>query len=105
MPAPIPKLAQDWRERAGAMPMQAEARRRIDAVLSSDDQMLLLHDMQNLLIQHGTDVAKWPTEARARKADIDQKWTYVRDIKERVRAMKSAPANPASDKNWPTRIK
>jgi hypothetical protein len=103
--SPMPILAKDWRERAGSLPLHAEARRRIDDVLSVDEQMLSLHELIDLAIQHGTDISKWPQEAKDRKAEIEHQWKYIRDITERVRATKSAPANPTSDKNWPTRIK
>jgi hypothetical protein len=100
----VPKLNQNWREQAGAKVIEHEARKRINEAFALEQQLLALHELQELIIQHGTDMSSWPTDARNRKAEFDQSWTYVREIKERMRATTTIPPNPSSDKNWPTRL-
>jgi hypothetical protein len=99
-----PRLARDWRDRAGSLPVEAEANRRVEDVLPAADQAATLHELVDLIIKHGTDVSKWPTDAKNRKAEIDEAWTYVRGVRSRARSLKSAPPDLASDKAWPTRI-
>jgi hypothetical protein len=105
---PIDKLfylAEDWRQRAGPSMLDAEARRRIEEVLPIPEQISTLREMFDNIIKHGTDQAKWPSDARKRKTEIDELWNYVAAVKERARA--HAPTilrDPSSDKVWPIRI-
>jgi hypothetical protein len=100
----LPKLARDWRERSSELTIAGEAKRRIEEVLPASEQMATLYDIVDFFLKHGTDISSWPTDAKDRKAEIEQMWNYVREVKERARALKSTPANPTSDKVWPTRI-
>jgi len=99
-----PRLPDDWRERFSEPILEAEARRRIEEALPISEQLSTLRETVELILHHGQDVSTWPKEAKDRKADIDDAWNYVRDLRARVRALKSLPANPVSDKNWPTKI-
>lgn len=102
------KLAVDWRERASKPIIAAEAKRRTDEAFTLSEQMNTLHELVSLVVQHGTDVAKWPAEAKTRKAEIDEMWNYINEISKRARthsAASSAPVNPTNDKIWPTRLK
>jgi hypothetical protein len=101
----VPKLAADWRTKAGKAITESEAKRRVDEVLPLTEQVSSLRETVELIVQHGADLATWPAEAKTRKAEIDNKWTYVDAVHERARAMSVTPHNPVSDKVWPTRIK
>lgn len=98
------RLKEGWRERLTEPILHAEAKRRADAALSPLEQFTTLREVIELTLQHGTDVSRWPSGARDRKAEIDEAWDYVRQVKERVHTMKSLPASPSSDKNWPARF-
>jgi hypothetical protein len=98
-------LAEDWKEQSAEPILRAEAKRRIEEIFKLEEQLTTLYEAIDLMVQHGTDLTKWPTPAKDRKAEIDQMWNYVREINARVRAHKSVPIDPTSDKNWPTRIK
>jgi hypothetical protein len=100
----MPKLADDWRETAASVILQAEAKRRTEDVFPVSEQMSSLRDLLRFTLQYGTDTSKWPTEAKNRKAEIDSLWNYVGEVRERVRALSSLPNDPVSDKNWPTRM-
>jgi hypothetical protein len=101
---PIPKLIKDWRTRAGSVIVESEAKRRIDEALSSIDRFTTLREVIEFVVQHGSDVSKWPSEAKARKAEIDELWRYLGEIRERARAHASViPHDPGSDKVWPRR--
>jgi thioesterase domain-containing protein len=102
----LPKLARGWRDRAGPVMLEAEAKRRITDVIPLDEQIASLHEVQDFIVKYGTDVAKWPVEARNRKAEIDQKLNYIHEVRARASAhSKAVPANPVSDKIWPTRLR
>jgi hypothetical protein len=100
----LPRLVPDWRERAGPALMAAEADRRIGEVLSPAEQQSTLYEMIQFILQHGTDISTWPADAQERKADIDNMWNYVREVRQRQQSMASVPANPGSDKVWPIRV-
>lgn len=101
---PFPRLPDGWREKLADPILQAEAKRRIDEVLPPLDQVATLHEMIDLILRYGVDSSSWPAEAKDRKAEIDDAWRYLHQVKERVRSLRALPANPASDRNWPTRI-
>ena len=98
------KLAPNWRERFSGAVVAAEARRRIEEVLTPMEQIAVLRDLLELVIRHGPDLEKWPTEAKHRKAEIDDMLNYIRDVNDRAGSIKTVPANPSSDKVWPTRV-
>lgn len=100
----FPRLPEDWRERLSQPIMQAEAERRINEVLPPSEQLASLSELVMLLMQHGYDPSAWPEDAKARKAEIEHAWNYVRDVKARARSHRTAPFDPTGDKNWPTRI-
>jgi hypothetical protein len=100
-----PRLVPNWRELASTQIVAGEAKRRIEEVLPPAEQLATLRELIDFIIQHGIDVSQWPAEAKTRKAKIDDAWNYVRSVKEHASSMKPAPANFASDKVWPTRIK
>jgi hypothetical protein len=101
----MPTLIDDWRDRAGAIPVEAEAKRRINEAFPLAEQIDALQDMLTFLMKHGANPATWPEDALARKAEIDVRWKYVGEVKERARAHGSVPVlDPGSDKIWPTRI-
>jgi hypothetical protein len=105
---PIDKLfylAEDWQQRAGPSMLDAEVKRRIEEIMPISEQISTLHETVNNIIKHGADHAKWPLEARGRKAEIDELWNYVAAVKERARAhAPNIPRDPGSDKIWPPRI-
>jgi len=100
----LPRLAADWRNRAAADVAAAEADRRIIEVLPPLEQVGTLQELLDFVTKYGVEQASWPPDARARKAEIDALWNYVKAVRERARAMKTLPRNPTSDNNWPTRI-
>ena len=98
-------LAENWRERAGGLPVRVEAKRRIEEAFTISDQLNALHEVIDLVVKHGTDATQWPTEARQRKAELDERWEYIGEVRERVRAhAPSVPLDPHSDKVWPRRL-
>lgn len=102
-PPPLPKLADDWRETSAQSVVEAEAKRRTEEVFTSSEQAQSLHELLVLILRHGTEISRWPPDAKKRKAEIDDLWNYADALTERARALKSLPQNPASDKIWPTR--
>ena len=102
----VPRLADNWRSRVGPHFTAAEAERRVNDVLAPSEQVSALHEVVEMVVQHGTDVSKWPSVAKARKAELDEKWNYLGEVRERARAhAPSAPIDPSSDKVWPARLK
>jgi hypothetical protein len=57
---PRVKLAHDWRTRS------AETKRT--------DRLGTLHELVELVIHHGSNIAAWPAEAKTRKSEIDKMW-------------------------------
>jgi hypothetical protein len=102
---PMPKLIDNWREFAKDTILTGEANRRINEVLPPEQEAAASHELLALVLQHGTDVSQWPADAKTRKAEIDDALNYVRAVRERARSYTSVPADPASDKAWPPRIK
>lgn len=101
----LPTLAKDWREKAGTAPVKAEAKRRIEQEFSITDQLNALRELLANVLEHGADVGRWPDDARAHKAELDEKWRYVAEVRERARAhAPSTPIDPGSDKAWPRRL-
>jgi hypothetical protein len=101
----IMRLADDWRQRVGPTVLEAQATQRINEAFSPAEQISALRETVDLVIKHGPDASSWPTSAKQRKAEIDEKWKYIGEIKERLRAlMPSMPADPTSDKAWPMRL-
>lgn len=97
-------LADDWRERAGSLPVEAEAKRRIEETFGAQEQLNALREIVENIVKHGS-ISNWPEEARTRKAEFDEKWNYVDEVRERARAhAPSAPIDPGSDKLWPRRF-
>jgi hypothetical protein len=102
----MPYLAKNWRERAGAMPVKAEAQRRINEAFSISEQLIALHDMIDAVIKYGADSSKWPEDVRHRKVLMDERWKYVSDVNNKIREHANMPPrDPASDKIWPQRLK
>jgi hypothetical protein len=100
----LPRLASNWRERVGSVPVAAEAQRRISDAFSVSDQLSSLHDMIDSVMKYGADETRWPQDARQRKAAFDEKWRYVVDVKNKLRELSaSPPSDPSGDKIWPRR--
>jgi len=100
----LPTLLADWRQRAGAAPFEAEAKRRAAEVFAPGEELDVLYELVDILSKYGADASKWPADARQRKAEIDEKFGYLRLLRERVRGFASSQAaDPTSDKNWPPR--
>jgi len=98
-------LVTGWRERAGQMPVKAEAKRRIEAGFSVSDQLNALYDLVNAILQYGTDIHKWPADVTQRKLVYDEGFKYVADIREKTKSHGAAmPRDPGSDKIWPQRL-
>jgi hypothetical protein len=99
------RLPDGWRENLSGAILQAEAKRRIDAVMPLSDQVASLHEALDTVMKHGVDVSKWPPEAQARKTELDATWNYVRSVRERAQQLRSSslPSNPSGDKLWPSR--
>jgi hypothetical protein len=101
----MPYLATNWRERSGAMPVKAEAKRRIDDAFSVSDQLTALHDMIDAITRYGADASKWPEDVRHRKVTFDERWKYVTEVTDKIREHAQAPPrDPSSDKIWPRRL-
>jgi hypothetical protein len=97
-------LVAGWRERAGTIPVKAEAKRRIEKSFSISDQLNVLHDMVDTILKYGVDTSKWPADMVQRKAAYDAGRKYIADVREKVRANQIMPRDPASDKVWPQRL-
>jgi hypothetical protein len=99
----LPSLVAGWRDKAGSMPVKAEAQRRIEEGFSTSDQLTALRDMLEAVMTHGVDANAWPPDVKARKIAFDEKWKYVTDIQNKMREHAVMPRDPASDKVWPQR--
>jgi hypothetical protein len=102
-PGSLPIMPDGWKETLGPHIMNGEAQKRIAEVLPPEDQMLSLYELLDMLLQHGTNVTKWPTSAQNRKAEIADAWDYAREVTARASNFKMMPATVDSDKNWPAR--
>jgi hypothetical protein len=101
-----PTLVDNWQSLPGVMLMATtkEAARRVEETFPTSEQIASLHQTNEDLMRYGTDLSKWPLDARQRKADSDEKWKYVNEVNERVRAHTASPPHDlSSDKAWPTR--
>jgi hypothetical protein len=98
----LPTLVNDWRQRAGTIPVEAEAKRRIgDAIASNDELLKILNDIMTF----GADVSKWPPDAVQRKIELDEKRNYIDAVRKQMLIHSAAmPYDPSSDKIWPQRI-
>ena len=100
----MPHLAPNWRELAGAAPVQAEAKRRIESAFPLSDQLSSLYDMVDAITKHGPDISRWPADVRQRKTAFDEKWKYVADVKAKAHEQGATVArDPSNDKLWPRR--
>lgn len=100
----MPHLAADWRKRAGSVPIEAEAMRRIEESFPLAEQVKSMHDVIDIITKHGADMSKWPADVRQRKAAYDEKLKYVADVMDKARANTATmPHDPGSDKIWPRR--
>jgi len=99
----LPRLKRNWREQSGTMPVEAEARRRIEKDFSVADQVSALYELVTLILDRGGDVSKWPRQAIARRSELDDLFSHVAAIRERARQNPVAPLDPSSDKLWPRR--
>jgi hypothetical protein len=101
----LPSLTSNWREAAGDMPVKAEVRRRIETEFPTSEQISSLFELIDALIRHGSDISKWPTDVRQRKAEFDKKWKYVTEVQEHGKTHAAVmPRDPSSDKIWPRRL-
>ena len=98
-------LVTGWRDKAGAIPVKAEAKRRIERDFSVADQLNILHELVDAILKHGADMSKWPADVRQRKMAHDEGRKYIADVRERARTQTIVPRDPASDKLWPQRLK
>lgn len=97
-------LADDWRDRAGSLPVEMEAKRRSDEVFPLAEQISSLRETVQNIFTHGSDPTQWPDDLKTRKAELDEKWRYLGEVKDRARASASAPLiDLRSDKIWPRR--
>jgi len=99
----MPHLRKDWRDRAGPMPVAAEAKRRVEREFPVDKQIDALRELIALILANGTESAKWPEGIRARMAEIDEQFRFIDEIKQRAKDHPVAPLDPGSDKLWPRR--
>jgi hypothetical protein len=98
-------LAAGWRERAGSMPVDAEAKRRIEETFPIADQIESMRDVIDSVLKHGADTSKWPADVKQRKAGYDEKWKYVTEVMAKRREHTTVmPRDPSSDKIWPRRL-
>jgi hypothetical protein len=100
-----PMLAADWRQKAGAMPVEAEAKRRIAEAFPLDEQILSLLNIIDTIVTNGTDVSKWPYAAQQLKNELDQKRRYISEVKARAQQnVQVLPSDPGNDHIWPPRL-
>jgi hypothetical protein len=99
-------LSPDWRERAGSMPVEGEAKRRIDDVFTIYDRLNALQDMIDAITTHGADASRWPPEARKCKTAFDEQRKYITEVRDRLRQHIAAPPrDPSGEKLWPQRLR
>jgi hypothetical protein len=98
------RLVTNWQSFAVAAPaLAAQAAVRIQESFSLSEQIESLYQSIVMMEAHGTDISKWPPEARNAKAEIDAKWQYVKDVMARAKASMNGTggAETGSDKFWP----
>jgi hypothetical protein len=100
-------LVPDWRDRYKDAVVADEAQRRIEDAFPEDEQSNTALELTTYMLDYGTDVARWPPAAKARKAEADRCLNYVKSVRSRRAEMLKGnlPANPNADSFWPTRIK
>jgi hypothetical protein len=96
-------LSPDWHTHAGPEVMRGEARRRADMVLPPEQRLIALYELINLMLAHGADAARWPTDAKNRLADLQRQFDYVQKVYAVAATFQQAPVNPASDSHWPNK--
>jgi len=97
----LPMLADNWQSYPQSV--TAEATRRVEEAFTTSEQIASLHQTIEDIQKYGTDLSKWPLEARQAKAKTDEKWKYVDEVNARAQAhAASRPFDPSSDKVWPT---
>jgi len=95
-------LVHNWRNVGGEQIANSEAARRIKKVLSESDQLAALWEFLGYILKYGIDVTKWPPEAFAWKKELDEKFNYIKAVKERAQVHSpNMPLQPASDAAWP----
>jgi hypothetical protein len=102
----LPSLLPGWRERAGDIPVKAEAKRRITEAFSISDQLNALFDMVDAILKYGTDQNKWPADIAQRKRAYDEARKYIAEVMEKARVHVGVmPRDPSKDNAWPPRLK
>jgi hypothetical protein len=99
-------LDPNWRTQNSRQTVMREATSRIEDVFPEDAQRDSIMEVNDYMLQFGTDINKWSAMARQRKAEIDRCWNYIRAIRTAGNGMASAPlrADPTLDSLWPPRI-
>ena len=97
-----PVLAPGWRDGNREQIIEGEAERRIQATFPEKAQMSAALEVALLAAQHGS--GEWPKEAKARRAEAERAWTYVKEVRRAARGLASSPPpDPTTDNHWPTR--
>jgi hypothetical protein len=98
-------LKQNWQDYpSGASVAAGTAARRIEQAFPASEQISALQQTNSWMQQYGVDPAKWPQDARNKKAEFDEKWKYVEELNAKAQSYAAhLPHDVSSDKNWPPR--
>lgn len=77
--------------RATSDDIKAEARRRITAVMTEDQQRNALASAQSAMLQYGPDMSEWPEEFRARQRIANAAWAQIERIRSRSNELELIP--------------
>jgi len=100
------RLVDNWQNYITAPAVTMEATQRIESAFSTMELIDSLHQSIVMMETYGTDISKWPAQARQIKAEIDAKWKYIDEVKIQAEAhIAHVPHDLSSDKMWPARPK
>lgn len=83
--------------------VKAEARRRINSIMSDAEQRNSLADQQMAILTFGSDVSNWPEEIRQETVIDLRKWEEIRrlrSISNDIEKMDPIPEDYNDDKYW-----
>lgn len=86
-----------------AAAVKDEAARRIDLIMKDYEQRNALALGQEMVLTHGPDITKWPTDMQATLAVMMDRWAAIKAIRaksDEIEAMSPIPADIADDRYW-----
>jgi len=97
----VPTLVDNWQSMIVPGSMAAT---RIAETFAVQAQIESLHHTIETMLQYGSDMSRWPLDAKQQKANADEKWKYVDAVNMRAKEhIANPPHDMASDKVWPAK--